>query len=155
MTPLFYILFVADSVFYPHYEVFETYSVFFVINEFLFFFEFLFFALIILSIISLIFLVTYIFVPQELTLMKQSPYECGFEPIGETRKQFNIQFYLVGILFLLFDLEMLLFFSWIFSIVEETIFFSYNFLTFCILFGLLTLGFFYEWCNGALQWHNK
>jgi NADH:ubiquinone oxidoreductase subunit 3 (subunit A) len=86
---------------------------------------------------------------------KLSSYECGFEPFGDARSNFDVQFYLVGILFLIFDLEIVFLYPWIFSIYNNGLFYFYNlFFLFFFLF-LLALGFFYEWRKRALNWSSS
>nr|AYN73441.1 NADH dehydrogenase subunit 3 [Capito niger] len=81
---------------------------------------------------------------------KLSPYECGFDPLGSARLPFSIRFFLVAILFLLFDLEiaLLLPLPWATQLHSPT---TTLILTFSILL-LLTLGFIYEWMQGGLEW---
>nr|YP_006665968.1 NADH dehydrogenase subunit 3 [Natator depressus]AFP52705.1 NADH dehydrogenase subunit 3 [Natator depressus] len=90
-----------------------------------------------------------------LTLMKPdneklSPYECGFDPLESARLPFSIRFFLVAILFLLFDLEiaLLLPLPWAIQLPSPTFTFTWAFI---ILF-LLTLGLIYEWLQGGLEW---
>jgi len=80
---------------------------------------------------------------------KVSAYECGFDPFGDARNPFNIHFYLVGILFIIFDLEITFLFPWAFSL-KFLGFFGYWSMIFFLL--ILTLGFIYEWIRGALNW---
>ncbi len=81
-------------------------------------------------------------------LEKVVSYECGFEPFGDTREVFNIQFYIVAILFMLFDLEIAFIFPW-------TVYFSFigtfGFITMLLFLILLTIGFIFEWREGALD----
>ena len=79
---------------------------------------------------------------------KMTPYECGFSPYGTARKRMDIQYYLVGILFLIFDLEV----SFIFPYTQIKIINmeSYNILM--IFLVILTIGFIYEWRIGGLEW---
>jgi len=84
---------------------------------------------------------------------KLSAYECGFTPIGDARQPFHVRFYLVGILFLLFDLEVIFLFPWAvampwFTLVE----FYYGFFMVMFFLILLTIGYIYEWDKGALDW---
>nr|AGH18232.1 NADH dehydrogenase subunit 3 [Aethopyga flagrans] len=81
---------------------------------------------------------------------KLSPYECGFDPLGSARLPFSIRFFLVAILFLLFDLEiaLLLPLPWATQLQSPTI--TLALASFLIL--LLTLGFIYEWAQGGLEW---
>jgi len=81
-------------------------------------------------------------------ITKMSAYECGFVPIGEVRLSYDIHFYRIAILFLIFDLELALFLPW--SIVEE--FSLYDFICGTLLLFILTIGFIYEWYKGALIW---
>lgn len=79
---------------------------------------------------------------------KVSAYECGFSPVyGQTRAPFSIQYYLVGILFLLFDLEILLLYPLATSLYQVG---SYGFVVAIMFFLVLTLGFMFEWGKGAL-----
>nr|ALF63194.1 NADH dehydrogenase subunit 3 [Dicrossus filamentosus] len=81
---------------------------------------------------------------------KLSPYECGFDPLGSARLPFSLRFFLVAILFLLFDLEiaLLLPLPWGDQLSSPLISFTWAF----ILLLLLTLGFIYEWTQGGLEW---
>nr|YP_010620224.1 NADH dehydrogenase subunit 3 [Dictyomenia sonderi]WAX04260.1 NADH dehydrogenase subunit 3 [Dictyomenia sonderi] len=108
-----------------------------------FFFIFSFF----LSI--LLFFLSYIIVFQKEDQEKLSAYECGFNPFEDARTTFDIRFYLVAILFLIFDLEISFLFPWVVSL--KTIgFFGFGTMIFFLL--VLTLGFIYEWFKGALEW---
>nr|AVP25641.1 NADH dehydrogenase subunit 3 [Chiasmocleis ventrimaculata] len=81
---------------------------------------------------------------------KLSPYECGFDPLGSARLPYSMRFFLVAILFLLFDLEIALLLPspWAIQLLSptSTIFWAFIILT------LLTLGFIYEWLQGGLEW---
>lgn len=80
---------------------------------------------------------------------KNSPYECGFEGEGVVRNQFDVQFYLVAILFIIFDLEVAFLFPWAVSLQKIGVF---GFWSMIIFLSLLTVGFIYEWKRGALEW---
>lgn len=80
---------------------------------------------------------------------KNSQYECGFEGTGTVRNEFDIQFYLVAILFIIFDLEVAFLFPWAVSLGKIGIFGFWSMMVFLIL---LTVGFIYEWMRGALEW---
>lgn len=80
---------------------------------------------------------------------KQSPYECGFEPFGDAHSVFNIQFFVVGILFMIFDLELAYLFPWVIHLGNLSLF-SFFLMVFFLI--LLTIGFIYEWKKGALDW---
>ena len=80
---------------------------------------------------------------------KNSPYECGFEAFEDARMQFDVRYYLVAILFILFDLEIAFLFPWAVSL--GTIGFV-GFLSMMIFLAILVVGFIYEWSKGALDW---
>lgn len=80
---------------------------------------------------------------------KISSYECGFDAFSDAREQFDIKFYLIAILFIIFDVEVLFFFPWIFSVKE--LFFSGYYIMLFFMFILL-VGFFYEWRKGCMDW---
>ena len=80
---------------------------------------------------------------------KNSPYECGFEGIGRVRGEFNVQFYLVAILFIIFDLEIAFLFPFAVSLKTIGIF---GFWSMMVFLFILTVGFIYEWKRGALEW---
>ena len=80
---------------------------------------------------------------------KLSSYECGFEPFDDARRRFDVRFYLVAILFIIFDLEVAFLFPWAISLSRIGLF---GFLSMLGFLGVLTVGFIYEWCKGALDW---
>ncbi|MCK8782804.1 NADH-quinone oxidoreductase subunit A [Roseomonas sp. NAR14] len=80
---------------------------------------------------------------------KLSTYECGFEPFDDTRRRFDVRFYLVAILFIIFDLEVAYLFPWAVSLSGIGWF---GFLSMFAFLGVLTVGFVYEWRKGALDW---
>jgi NADH-quinone oxidoreductase subunit A len=80
---------------------------------------------------------------------KLSPYECGFEPFEDTRGRFDVRFYLVAILFIIFDLEVAFLFPWAVSLGNIGLF---GFWSMIIFLAILTIGFIYEWKKGALEW---
>ena len=80
---------------------------------------------------------------------KLSAYECGFEAFDDARRRFDVRFYLVAILFIIFDLEVAFLFPWAVSLSEIGVF---GFLSMVGFLGVLTVGFIYEWCKGALEW---
>lgn len=80
---------------------------------------------------------------------KISPYECGFEGEGPVRNEFDVQFYLVAILFIIFDLEVAFLFPWAVSLRHIG---AAGFWSMMIFLTLLTIGFIYEWKRGALEW---
>jgi NADH-quinone oxidoreductase subunit A len=80
---------------------------------------------------------------------KVSAYECGFEAFNDSRGQFDVRFYLVAILFIIFDLEVAFLFPWAISLGGIGLF---GFWSMIIFLGVLTIGFVYEWRKGALEW---
>jgi NADH-quinone oxidoreductase subunit A len=80
---------------------------------------------------------------------KLSPYECGFEPFGDARGKFDVRFYLVAILFIIFDLEVAFLFPWAVTLGKIGLF---GFWSMMVFLGILTIGFIYEWKKGALDW---
>ena len=81
---------------------------------------------------------------------KLSPYECGFDPFDDARSKFDIRFYLVAILFIIFDLEIIFLFPWAIAFNEIGLF---GFLSMMFFLFVLTVGFIYEWMKGALDWN--
>ena len=80
---------------------------------------------------------------------KLSAYECGFEPFNDSRMEFDIRFYLVAILFIIFDLEIAFLFPWAITLGNIGIF---GFFSMMLFLFILTIGFIYEWKKGALDW---
>ena len=80
---------------------------------------------------------------------KLSPYECGFEAFEDARMKFDVRYYLVAILFILFDLEIAFLFPWATVINDIGLF---GFLSMMLFLGILVVGFIYEWMKGALEW---
>ncbi len=80
---------------------------------------------------------------------KLSPYECGFEAFEDSRMKFDVRYYLVAILFIIFDLEIAFLFPWAVALDEIGIF---GFTAMMIFLGVLVVGFIYEWAKGALEW---
>jgi len=80
---------------------------------------------------------------------KLSPYECGFEAFEDSRMKFDVRYYLVAILFIIFDLEIAFLFPWAIVLDEVGM---YGFLAMVIFLAVLVVGFIYEWKKGALEW---
>ena len=114
--------------------------------EYIYIFKYLIFWL---FISFLLFSISFFFIYQNIEIEKVSSYECGFNPFSDARNKFEVRYYLVAILFIIFDLELLFLFPWIIcfnSLSYEGIFVMLFFLF------LLTIGFIYEWYEGALDW---
>ena len=80
---------------------------------------------------------------------KSSPYECGFEAFEDARMKFDVRYYLIAILFIIFDLEIAFLFPW--AVVLDDIG-MFGVLAMMLFLGLLVVGFIYEWKKGALEW---
>ena len=80
---------------------------------------------------------------------KLSPYECGFEAFEDARMKFDVRYYLIAILFILFDLEIAFLFPW--AVVLQEIGF-FGFMAMMLFLAILVVGFIYEWMKGALEW---
>ncbi|MEO0997790.1 MAG: NADH-quinone oxidoreductase subunit A [Pseudomonadota bacterium] len=80
---------------------------------------------------------------------KLSPYECGFEAFEDSRMKFDVRYYLVAILFIIFDLEIAFLFPWAVSL--DTVG-QFGLLAMALFLALLVVGFIYEWKKGALEW---
>ena len=94
-------------------------------------------------------IVNFILSPKKPDPEKLSAYECGFEPFEDSRMEFDVRFYLVAILFIIFDLEALFLFPWAVSLHVNA---AFGFWTMMFFLILLTVGFIYEWKKGALDW---
>ena len=91
----------------------------------------------------------FLFSPKNPDPEKLSAYECGFEAFSDSRMEFDVRFYLVAILFIIFDLEIAFLFPWAVSLGNIG---SLGFWSMMIFLGVLTIGFIYEWKKGALDW---
>jgi len=94
-------------------------------------------------------LLNYLFSPKNPDPEKLSAYECGFEAFNDSRMKFDVRFYLVAILFIIFDLEIAFLFPWAISLGNIG---SLGFWSMMIFLAILTIGFIYEWKKGALDW---
>ena len=92
---------------------------------------------------------SYLFSPKSPDHDKLEPYECGFDAFDDARHKFDVRFYLVAILFIIFDLEVAFLFPWAVSLSSIKMF---GFLSMMIFLGILTVGFIYEWKKGGLEW---
>ena len=104
--------------------------------------------------VSFIFMAILMVVPFLVAVSKPDPeklsaYECGFNAFDDARMKFDVRFYLVSILFIIFDLEVAFLFPWI-VVFKEIGFFGFCSIMFFL--GILTVGFIYEWRKGALEW---
>ena len=91
----------------------------------------------------------WVFGPRRPDIDKVSPYECGFEPFEDSRAKFDVRYYLVAILFIVFDLEIAFLFPWAVSLDAIG---GFGLLSMAVFLGVLVIGFIYEWKKGALEW---
>ena len=98
---------------------------------------------------SVMLIASYIVARQKPDSEKLSAYECGFEAFDDARSQFDVRFYLVAILFIIFDLEVAFLFPWAVALGDIGLF---GFWSMVVFLGILTIGFVYEWRKGALEW---
>lgn len=94
-------------------------------------------------------IIPFVVAPKRPSTEKNSPYECGFEAFDSARNRFDVRFYLVAILFIVFDLEVAFLFPWAMAFGEIGLF---GFFSMMIFLAVLTIGFIYEWKKGALEW---
>lgn len=97
----------------------------------------------------LLILLSFLRGPRKPDAAKLSPYECGFEAFTDARLKFDVRFYLVAILFIIFDLEIAFLFPWAITLKDIGL---YGFFSMVVFLLLLTVGFIYEWRKGALEW---
>ncbi|MFA7095510.1 MAG: NADH-quinone oxidoreductase subunit A [Gammaproteobacteria bacterium] len=91
----------------------------------------------------------YLVAPHRPDPEKLSPYECGFEAFADSRMRFDVRYYLIAILFIIFDLEIAFLFPW--AVVLDSVG-LYGLLAMVLFLGILVVGFIYEWKKGALEW---
>jgi NADH-quinone oxidoreductase subunit A len=109
----------------------------------------LIFLAIAIGLAAIIIVASLVVAPQRPDSEKLSPYECGFEPFEDSRGRFDVRFYLVAILFIIFDLEVAFLFPWAVSLGNIGLF---GFWSMIVFLAVLTVGFVYEWRKGALEW---
>lgn len=116
-------------------------------SEYIFLYKYFIFCLIVSL---LLFSISFFFIYQSIEIEKASSYECGFNPFSDSRVKFEIRFYLIGILFIIFDLEITFLFPWLLIIMNDMSF--VNGIGMFIFIILLLIGFIYELVKGALDW---
>lgn len=110
----------------------------------------IFFFFIISIIVSLVLgKISYQLAPKNYYINKTNPYECGFKPFNTTRESFNVDYYVIAVLFLIFDIEVALIFPWTLNLKSTG---NYGLISMFIFFFLIYLGFVFEWQKGALNW---
>nr|YP_010330466.1 NADH dehydrogenase subunit 3 [Porphyridium aerugineum]UNJ18824.1 NADH dehydrogenase subunit 3 [Porphyridium aerugineum] len=115
-------------------------------SDYFFLVSFLGYALILAF---LIFVLSIYLITQNSTISKLSAYECGFEPYSDARFIFDVRFYLIAILFLVFDVELSFIIPWCLTLNDTK---NYSFWIMALFLFILLLGFVYEWKKGALEW---
>jgi NADH-quinone oxidoreductase subunit A len=109
----------------------------------------LFFLAIAIGLSLVIVAASYLVAKQRPDSEKASSYECGFEAFDDARSKFDVRFYLVAILFIIFDLEVAFLFPWAVALGDIGVF---GFWSMVVFLAILTIGFIYEWKKGALEW---
>lgn len=117
-----------------------------ILNEY---FNVLLFILFAIFLAVLIIVLSYFLVVQSPETEKLSTYECGFEPYEDSRNTFNVKFYIVAILFILFDIEIIFMLPWCISLSQINLLGFWTMIEFLIE---LSVGFLYVWCAGSLEW---
>ena len=112
----------------------------------------LIFLAIAIALALIIIVASLVVTPQHPDREKLSSYECGFEPFEDARGRFDVRFYLVAILFIIFDLEVAFLFPWAITLTNMGDAGIYAFWSMMVFLGVLTVGFIYEWKKGALEW---
>jgi len=102
-----------------------------------------------LAMAAMMVVASYLVARQNPDAEKETAYECGFEAFDDARARFDVRFYLVAILFIIFDLEAAFLFPW--SVVQNKIG-TFGLVSMLVFLGVLTIGFIYEWRKGALEW---
>ena len=113
------------------------------------YFSIIIFLIIALALSSFFIILNFLASPKNPDPEKLSAYECGFEPFNDSRMEFDVRFYLVAILFIIFDLEIAFLFPWAISLGNIGLL---GFSSMMIFLFILTIGFIYEWKKGALDW---
>ena len=113
------------------------------------YYKIIIFLMISIAISLIVFNISYLFSDRYSDSEKVSPYECGFDPFDDARHTFDVRFYLVAILFVLFDLEITFLIPWAISLANIGLFGYWSMFFFLLI---LTIGFIYEWNKGALEW---
>lgn len=90
--------------------------------------------------------------PSKPDASKDSPYECGVPPVGDARERFSVRFYVVAMLFIVFDLETVFLYPWAVVFKQQKLFF---FLEMLVFLGILLVGYVYVWRMGALDWSSR
>ena len=116
------------------------------LNEY---FPIILFLIIALGLSFIFIMLNFLLSPKKPDPEKLSSYECGFEPFNDSRIEFDVRFYLVAILFIIFDLEIAFLFPWAISLGNIGL---VGFISMMIFLFILTVGFIYEWKKGALEW---
>jgi NADH-quinone oxidoreductase subunit A len=101
---------------------------------------------------SVLIVVPLVVAPSKPDPEKLSAYECGFPAFGDARTKFDVRFYLVAILFIIFDLEVAFLFPWAITLTNMGAADNFAFWSMMVFLGVLTVGFIYEWKKGALEW---
>ncbi len=110
------------------------------------------FAIVVIGLVAAIFILTHLFGPRRPDEIKLSPYESGMAPVGEARLRFSIRFYIIAMLFVLFDVEVIFFYPWAVVYKRFLPLGSFILVEMLVFIGLLFIGYVYAWKKGALEW---
>lgn len=113
------------------------------------YYSILVYVLVVFFVVFLLLFITFFLAPTNTYRDKISPYECGFHPFEDARKEFSVHFYLVALLFVAFDLEVLILVPWVINVSCLT---TVAFWGVVVFLALILGGFIYEWVRGALDW---
>jgi NADH-quinone oxidoreductase subunit A len=94
-------------------------------------------------------LLSYLIGHRKPTLAKMSPYECGMQPVGDARERFSVKFYMVAMLFIIFDVEAVFLYPWAIILKDLKMF---GFWEMMVYIGIVLVGFLYVWKKGVLEW---
>ncbi len=108
-------------------------------------------VLVALGIAGVVIILPAVLGPKNLTKTKGEAYECGIIPFADTRRRFSVQYYLVAVLFIIFDIEVVFLYPWVATLQNDAVK-KGAFWAMALFLGLLIVGFLYEWRKGALDW---
>lgn len=112
----------------------------------------LFFLLLAILFAGAVILLSSLFGRKAATREKLMPYECGLDPVGDARKRFSVRFFIIAMLFIVFDVEAVFLYPWAIVFRQFNQFKGFIFLEMVVFVGILMVGFIYVWKKGALEW---
>ena len=112
----------------------------------------LFFLLLAILFAGVVIILSSVFGKKAATREKLMPYECGIDPVGDARKRFSVKFFIVAMLFIVFDVEAVFLYPWAIVFRQFNQFKGFVFFEMVVFVGILMVGFIYVWRKGALEW---